>query len=82
MISGEKLDPIYLASDDDPAPKWEVFDYLAGKLGVQRPGKANMPDGSGQNKRCSNTRLRQLGYDFEYKSYRQGYESVGPSSGS
>lgn len=81
MISGEKVDPIYLASDDDPAPKWEVFDFLAGKLGVQRPGKEIMPQDSEQNKRCSNTRLRLLGYDFEYRSYRQGYGPVEPSSG-
>lgn len=77
MISGEQMEPIYLASDDDPAPKWEVFDYLSGKLGAPRPGKAILSHDSDQNKRCRNIRLKQLGYEFKYTSYRQGFDSAG-----
>jgi len=72
-IAGAALEPIYLASDDDPAPKWDVFNDLADKLGVERPEQAIFPQGSDQNKRCSNRRLKQLGYSFSYKSYREGY---------
>ena len=73
MLAGERLEPVYLASDDDPAPKWEVFNYLAGLLGEQVPEKKIMADSAPQNKRCSNRRLKQLGYDFIYNSYRDGY---------
>ena len=79
MIAGEDLESIYLASDDDPAPKWDVFNYLAGKLEVDPPQKAVMPQGTKQNKRCSNRRLKQLGYSFKYRSYKQGYSNVKPS---
>ena len=76
MLAGVSLDPIYLASDDDPAPKWDVYNNLAGKMGVVRPEKEIYPDGSSQNKRCSNKRLKQLGYRFIYKSYRDGYDFI------
>jgi len=79
MIAGENLESIYLASDDDPAPKWEVFNYLAAKLDVEPPQKAVMPQGTEQNKRCSNRRLKQLGYSFKYSSYREGYKDIKPS---
>ena len=78
MIAGAALEPVYLASDDDPAAKWDVFNDLADKLGVERPEKAILPQGSDQNKRCSNRRLKQLGYSFIYKSYRDGYNFIEP----
>lgn len=78
MIAGAALEPVYLASDDDPAAKWDVFNDLADKLGVERPEKAMLPQGSDQNKRCSNRRLKQLGYSFIYKSYRDGYNFIEP----
>lgn len=76
MIAGDNLEPIYLASDDDPATKWDVFNFLADKLGSKRPDKEILSHGSDQNKRCSNRRLKQLGYEFIYKSYREGYDYV------
>jgi len=78
MIAGAALEPVYLASDDDPAAKWDVFNDLADKLGAERPEKAILPQGSDQNKRCSNRRLKQLGYSFIYKSYRDGYNFIEP----
>lgn len=76
MIAGVALDPVYLASDDDPATKWDVYNYLAGKLGTGRPEKQILQHDCDQNKRCSNRRLKQLGYDFIYQSYREGYDFV------
>ena len=77
MIHGAEVAPVYLASDDDPATKWEVYSYIADRLGVEGPEKEVLPAGSDQNKRCSNRALRQLGYRFIYKSYREGYDFVG-----
>lgn len=76
MIAGDRLDPVYLASDDDPAPKWDVYSYLAERLGLAAPGKAVLPHDADQNKRCRNTRLKQLGYRFIYESYREGYAAL------
>lgn len=76
LLAGEDLESVYLASDDDPAPKWDVFNYLARMLDVEPPGKAVLPPDTDQNKRCSNRRLKKLGYEFSYKSYREGYEFI------
>ena len=76
MIGGMDVDAVYLASDDDPAPKWEVFEYIAGKMGVESPARELLLRDSNQNKRCSNRRLKRLGYSFIYKSYREGYDFV------
>jgi nucleoside-diphosphate-sugar epimerase len=76
LVAGETVEPVYLASDDDPAPKWDVFNYLARMLQVQPPGKAKLPHDASQNKRCNNRRLKELGYEFSYKSYRDGYEFI------
>jgi nucleoside-diphosphate-sugar epimerase len=76
LLAGDDLEPIYLASDDDPAPKWDVYNYLARMLNVQPPEKAILPDDADQNKRCRNNRLKKLGYGFNYKSYREGYEFI------
>ena len=78
MISGAEVAPVYLASDDDPATKWDVYSYLAQRLGVGGPEKAMLPPASDQNKRCDNRALKQLGYSFIYKSFRDGYDFVGP----
>jgi nucleoside-diphosphate-sugar epimerase len=81
MLAGEPVDSLYLASDDDPAPKWDVFNYLARMLDVAPPGKAILPHDADQNKRCRNARLKQLGYEFSYTSYREGYEFIDSVNG-
>jgi len=76
MIAGDHVASVYLASDDDPAPKWEVYSALAARLGLPAPGKKVLAAGADQNKRCSNARIKELGYRFIYSSYRDGYESL------
>lgn len=76
MLTGARLEQVYLATDDDPAPKWDVYNYLAGKMGVDRPQKQVLEPGSEQNRRCSNKRLKKLGYKFAYSSYRDGYDYI------
>lgn len=73
-LNGHPLAPIYLATDDDPAPLHEVSEWLAEKLGVEiTDHSAGRRTGS---KRCSNRLLRATGYNFRYPSYRDGYLSV------
>jgi nucleoside-diphosphate-sugar epimerase len=81
LLAGEAVDSLYLASDDDPAPKWDVFNYLARMLDVAPPEKAVLPHNADQNKRCCNARLKRLGYEFSYKTYREGYGLINPVNG-
>ncbi|TAN65860.1 MAG: SDR family oxidoreductase [Methylobacter sp.] len=63
----------YLASDDDPAPMWDVMSWLAEQLHCPPPTAKPINADAGMNKRCNNTRLKALGYQFQYPSYKDGY---------
>ncbi|HEY8036754.1 MAG TPA: SDR family oxidoreductase [Methylobacter sp.] len=69
-LAGKPLEQCYLASDDDPAPMWEVISWLAERLHCPPPV---VKAGVGMNKCCSNARLKALGYQFRYPSYKSGY---------
>jgi len=83
-----------LVVDDEPVDKWAFADWLADQCGVERPEKQTVEerladaDLSGParrrlqtSKRCANAKLRSLGYEFEYPSYREGYQSAIESHG-
>lgn len=72
-LKHEKLASHYLASDDCPAPLWEVVTWMTEQLGC-RPPVAKPPSNQlDLNKRCNNGRLKALGYRFIYPDYRTGY---------
>lgn len=73
MLEGTKLDPCYLASDNDPAPLWDVMTWIAGQFGYPPPQALPPATGAPQNKLCSNARLNALGYRWLYPSYKDGY---------
>lgn len=73
MLDGTKLDPCYLASDNDPAPLWDVMTWIAGQFGYLPPQALPSATGAPQNKRCNNARLNALGYRWLYPSYKDGY---------
>jgi nucleoside-diphosphate-sugar epimerase len=77
---------VVLVVDDEPVDKWDFADWLAEECGVDAPPKRTTeerladPDLSAAarrrietSKRCSNDRLRALGYGFAYPTYREGY---------
>jgi nucleoside-diphosphate-sugar epimerase len=75
-------EPLYVGTDDDPAPLDEVYAYVASLVGVPYP-PATLPDGDAgdaerarSNKRCRNARLRASGYVPRVPSYRDGYPSI------
>lgn len=72
---GVALAPVYNGVDDEPVPMHEVTDWLAAHLAVPAPAHEAVP-AAGQGKRVSNARIRALGFDLAYPSFRQGYESV------
>ena len=80
---------LLLAVDDEPVEKHAFADWLAGECGVDRPPKRTKAERLEDDtlsaaarrriltsKRCSNERLRELGYDFEYPTYREGYRAA------
>ena len=82
-------DEVVLVVDDEPVSKWEFADWLAAQCGEPEPPKRTKeerledPDLSEAaqrriltSKRCSNDRLHELGYDFVYTTYREGYRAA------
>ncbi|QCC48350.1 NAD-dependent epimerase/dehydratase family protein [Halobellus limi] len=82
-------DDVVLVVDDEPVDKWAFADWLADECGVPSPPKRTIeerlsdPDLSAAarrrietSKRCSNDRLRSLGYEFAYPTYREGYRAA------
>ncbi|SEW22054.1 SDR family oxidoreductase [Natrinema salifodinae] len=75
--------------DDEPAPKWDFADWLADECGVERPPKRTKDERLEDDelsaaarrriltsKRCSNEKLRELGYEFAYPTFREGYRDA------
>ncbi len=72
---GRDLDNCYVAVDDQPSTLAEVMHWMREQLNIAGGDSENVLRRSG-SKRCSNRRLRQLGYEFIYPSYREGYGAV------
>jgi len=77
---------VVVAVDREPVEKHVLADWLAEQCGVARPPKRSIDErlAGGDlspgarariraNKRCSSEKLRRLGYEFEYPTYREGY---------
>lgn len=70
-----------LVVDNEPVDRRTVSRWLAQNLGIDPPamGEQTKPQdrsqgrGSGYGKRCCNRRLRSLGYEFQYPTFRDGY---------
>jgi len=76
LLKGEALQRCYLASDDDPAPLWDVMTWIAEQYGYSVPTPLLKESDVEQNKRCNNARLKGLGYRFLFPSYRDGYLNI------
>lgn len=72
---GFPLEPIYLVTDDTPAPMIEVVTWLAGQM-HQSHFLSDTAVNERGNKRCSNQRLRDSGFECHYPSYREGYREL------
>lgn len=80
---------VVLGVDDEPTEKWAFADWLAGECGVEPPPKLTVDERleAGNlservkrrlrtSKRCSNDLIRELGYEFQYPTYREGYREA------
>jgi nucleoside-diphosphate-sugar epimerase len=82
-------DEVVVVVDDEPVEKHAFADWLADECGVERPEKRTKQErlAAGDlsaaaerriltSKRCSNARLRELGYEFAYPTFREGYRDA------
>ncbi|WP_049901281.1 SDR family oxidoreductase [Halococcus agarilyticus] len=82
-------DDTVLVVDDEPVSKHAFADWLADECDVPRPEKRTkaerLEDGDlsdaarrriETSKRCANDRLRDLGYELTYPTYREGYRAA------
>jgi len=89
LETGRARDEPVLVVDDEPVDKHEFADWLADECGVTRPEKRSkaerIADGDlsmaakrriQTSKRCSNDRLRSLGYEYTYPTFREGYRDA------
>lgn len=80
---------VVLVSDDEPVEKWAFADWLAEQCGVETPPKRTKEERLDEgdlseaarrriltSKRCSNAKLRELGYELEYPTFREGYREA------
>lgn len=71
----ENPDDLYVATDDLPAPSYEVVSWLAEAQGKPAP-TGLIEDQAGSGKRVDNRRLRESGFELAYPDYRSGYGAV------
>ncbi|MFD1586938.1 SDR family oxidoreductase [Halorientalis brevis] len=82
-------DETVLVVDDEPVSKWAFADWLADECGAPEPPKRTKAERLADDdlseparrriqtsKRCSNERLRDLGYELRYPTYKQGYRAA------
>lgn len=75
LLEIDKPEALYLASDDLPAPRYEVVEWLAKAQGKPSPVAVASKKAS-RGKRVSNQKLRNSGFNLFYPDYRAGYGSV------
>ena len=89
MLEENCRDEVVLVVDDEPVEKWAFADWLAEQCEVPFPPKQTTeerlddPELSATakrriqtSKRCSNQRLRELGYESAYPTFRVGYRDA------
>jgi len=89
LTENHARDEVVLVTDDEPADKWDFADWLAAECGVDKPSKQTKAERLAESdlsetarrrvltsKRCSNEYLRELGYEFTYPTFREGYQDA------
>ena len=75
LLEIEQPQALYLATDDHPAPRYDVVSWLAKAQGQPAPVGLIDEQANG-GKRVSNQRLRESGFRMSYPDYRSGYGAV------
>jgi len=84
IIEQQKIQPIaplYLATDCQPVPLYEVKQWIAKILELPKNHLKNSTELTParmlrSSKRCSNRRLLEAGYEFLYPTFKEGYQKL------
>ena len=74
-----KAGEIYLGSDDEPCTAADFYAWLAPRLPAGHPAVAALPvtgPSADKGKRCSNRKIKGLGLELKYPTYREGYSEI------
>lgn len=83
-LAEKRLGGLFNVTDDEPAPPQDVVEFAAEMMGVPVPDGIPFADAEltpmarsfyGENKRVSNARLKQTGFEFCYPDYRRSHEA-------
>ena len=72
LLEIDRPDALYVATDDLPAPRFEVVSWLAQVQGKPAPVGLT-EENAAAGKRVENRRLRESGVELSYPDYRSGY---------
>jgi len=73
-LKDEPLEEVYLATDDEPATLFDVLEWMKDRIGDVEDDH-DLPEATRRaNRRCSNKRIKSLGYEFKYSDFRIGYD--------
>jgi len=70
---------IFNATDNEPVTEFKFFEWLSEKLGRPMPPIGEKPSGGKRartNKRVENKRLKALGWQLHYPTFREGYSAL------
>ncbi|PHR23729.1 MAG: NAD(P)-dependent oxidoreductase [Hoeflea sp.] len=85
LLARQRLGGIYNVTDDRPAPPQDVVSEAARLMGVEPPAEIDFETAElspmarsfyGENKRVSNAKIKQAGYDFQYPDYHAGLAAL------
>ena len=85
LASRSTTNAVLNVTDDEPAPPQDVVAYAAELLGVEPPPSQDFDTADltpmarsfyGETKRVSNARLKGMGYELRYPTYREGLRAV------
>lgn len=72
--NGEVIEPLYVVTDSQPVPQYEVLQWLAKEQGVDC-SDLKVPEAI-DGKRLSNQRMLKSGFSLQYPDYRSGYRQL------
>ncbi len=75
LLFVEEPEALYVVSDDEPAPRYDVVKWLAEAQGAKAPTGLT-DEHANRGKRVNNRRLRDSGFRLSYPDYRVGYGAV------
>ncbi|WCJ62600.1 SDR family oxidoreductase [Agrobacterium tumefaciens] len=76
---------IFNVTDDEPCPPQDVMSFAADLMGIVPPAEQDFETADltpmarsfyGENKRVSNAKIRELGFDFRFPEYRQSLKQL------